>query len=230
MKAKGITALCLCAVVLFFGMLSGCVKGFKGKTQPSEQATVSVTETTQPTTVGETTAVPASVPETETQGSNESDENSDVQDYEPPVSADPDVCVITVASKDHKVNVGDIVTYTCYLKTPKMIEDVQGKIIYTGASLKLIDTDIEGLFPVLGDITICNTETPNLIRFNAVKIGGIDFTSKDVLVTLRFKVTTGVSASVATTVEYLTEKGGKSYIEDCKPDKKAGILIEETLK
>lgn len=230
MKAKGIIVLCLCSVIIFSGMFSGCGKNSVEETQPSNQATVSVTETTQQTTVRETTAVSLSAPEAETQGINESDENSAVQDYEPPVSADPDTCFITVANKDRKVNVGDVVTYTCYLKTPKKIEDVQAKIIYTGASLKLIDTDVEDLFPVLGDVTICNTETPNLIRFNAVKIDGIDFTKKDVLVTLRFKVTTGVSASIATTVEYLTEKGGKSYIEDSKPDKKAGVLIEETLK
>lgn len=228
MKTKQITAFCLCAVALLSGVISGCSKNSETEISESVSAVLqSEPETASSKAETETVAVLESQEQTEVK---ESDDTVDTPSYEPPVSADPATCVITVDNKDRKVNVGDVVTYTCYLKTPDKIEDIQAKIIYTGASLKLMDTDVEKLFPVLGDITICNTEAPGLIKFNAVKIKGIDFTEKDVLVTLRFKVTTGVSASIATTVEFLTEKGGKSYIENCKAEKDVDVIIEETLK
>ena len=222
MKRKRITALFLCVLMLFAGTLAGCKPDDnEAETQPAE-----TTQATTQSTQAETTS-PTQETESETQESTQAATQSSYSDSSN-ITADPKVCTITVDNKDYSVSVGSVVTYTCYLKTPDLVEDVQAKINYTGASLQLLDDEDEIMFPVLGDSVIYNADIPSIFNFNAVKLKGFDFKEKAALVTLRFKVITGVSASIATSIEYLTEKGGMSYIENCKINKDADVKYEES--
>lgn len=229
MKGKRFTAFCLCALMVLAGTFAGCkAPNKKAKTQPTE-TTQAVTETVEgdatPATeeTSQETTAPATQESTQPQTQNNYSDSSNL-------TADPKVCIITVDNKDYSVSVGSVVTYTCYLKTPDLVEDVQAIINYTGASLQILDDEDETMFPVLGDSVIYNSDMSNIFKFNAVKIKGFDFKEKATLVTLRFKVITGVSASIATSIEFLTEKGGVPYIEDCKVNKDADVKYEESLK
>lgn len=229
MKGKRITAFCLCALVIISGVFAGCKASDTEVETQSSETTEILTEATVQDTTAVTETVVQETSSSEPQQSSQADTQGGYSDSSN-ITADPKVCTITVDNKDYSVSVGSVVTYTVYLKTPDLVEDVQAKINYTGASLQILDDEDETMFPVLGDSVIYNSEMSSVFKFNAVKIKGFDFKEKATLVTLRFKVITGVSASIATSIEFLTEKGGVSYIEDCKINKDYNVKYEESLK
>lgn len=143
----------------------------------------------------------------------------------------PVTCIITVDGKDHKVNLDDTLTYTCYVKTPKKIENVQASLNYPGTTLELLDTvlvadqedpskispeELQKVFPVLKSSVIYNAFNHNIIKFNASNISGMDFTKGDYLIKLRFKVISGINGAVSTKIEFMDEVGGKPYVDDFK--------------
>ncbi|MGN0453408.1 MAG: hypothetical protein ACI4GZ_06400 [Ruminococcus sp.] len=138
-------------------------------------------------------------------------------------------CTITVGNKGYKTELGDTVTYTYYLETPKMIENVQAQTTYTSSLLKLKSTEKDNLFPVLGSSTVFNLHSDvSTIKFNASNISGYDFTQKGVLITLKFEVVGKGGASIATAIEIMDEIGGEPYIDHFLT--KGDIKCEELLK
>lgn len=233
MKSKRIIVLLMCAAMLFCCVLSGCSAKNDEETVPSTAATADevTADEAQPT---EVTTAPATEATKETQPTTKKDtdkkEPAPTQpSYKPPVSADPKICTVTVANKNYKVNVGSVVTYTCYMKTPDKIEDVQAKVHYTGAALKLLDQKPAQLFPVLGSSAICNTSAAGILKYNAINLDGYDFTGNGALVTMRFQVLQSSSASIASTVEYVTGIGGVPYIDNCKVVSGMNVSLQETL-
>ncbi len=155
----------------------------------------------------------------------------------------PVTCIITVDGKDHKVQLDDTLTYTCYLKTPNKIENVQATLNYPGTTLELLDTvlvadpedtsnvspeELQKVFPVLKSSVIYNGLNHNIIKFNASNISGFDFTKGDYLIKLRFKVISGINGAVSTKIEFMDEVGGNPYVDDFKFTN--GIEFKEELK
>ena len=123
-------------------------------------------------------------------------------------------CTITVGNKGYVTDVGDTVTYTFYLTTPKKVEDVQAALTYDSRMLKLKTTDAENLFPVMGSGVIHNTNIKDTIKFNAVNISGFDFTKRGSLITAEFEVLKNGGTNISTAIEIMTEKGGEvSYFD-----------------
>ncbi len=251
MKLTKFTALCLCAVFLGSMALSACKKS-EPANATADEATVTTTATltqeetevpttaTQEVTEAETTAAPETQPATKAPVKNNSASNSNSGNNTNGNSASaenkPVTCVITVDNKDHKVELGDTLTYTYYLKTPKKIENVQATVNYPGTTLKLLDTvlvtdfeeisdsttldklnkELKGVFPVLGTSAIYNAYNHNIIKFNASNISGMDFTKGDYLIKLRFEVISGINGAVSTNVEFMDEVGGNPYVDNFK--------------
>lgn len=136
-------------------------------------------------------------------------------------------CTITVGSKGYVTNVGDTVTYTFYLTTPKKVEDVQAALTYDSRMLKLRTTEAEDLFPVMGSSVIFNTAIKDTVKFNAVNISGFDFTQRGALITAEFEVLRNGGTAISTAIEIMSEKGGDYYVDSFKMSD--AITCEETL-
>lgn len=231
MKKIKFLLVCLCITAMCFTTLCGC-KTSQSTATPDEEAvttTVSVTETKAP---AETES--SAVTETETTATEKEDNNSDVygEFVDNAVNADPykpGTCTITLESGEFTANVGDVVTYTYYLKTPKKIENVQATMNYSGRSLKILNKaitadpekdlpddlydDLEKAFPVLGDSVVYNGSNQNLLKFNATSVSGYDFTKGGYLITIEFEVISEISGYISTAVEMMDEVGGKPYVD-----------------
>lgn len=229
MKKIKFLLVCLCISAICFTTLCGC-KASESTATPDEETvttTVSVTETTAP---AETQSTTQAVTETFAKVENNSDTYGEFVDNA--VSADPNkprTCTITLESGDFTANVGDVVTYTYYLKTPKRIENVQATMNYSGRSLKILNKaiiadpekdlpddlydDLEKAFPVLGDSVVYNGSNQNLLKFNATSVSGYDFTKGGYLITIEFEVISEISGYISTAVEMMDEVGGKPYVD-----------------
>lgn len=237
MKSKRILAFLMCAVIVIAGMLSGCsAKNDDAAASTADEATIDEATQSEAATDPAATKAEETKAQKETQPATKKPEDSKKKEnttasqptYNPPVSADTKTCTVTVANRDYKVNVGSTVTYTCYMKTPGAIEDVQAKVYYTPEALKLIDTKAAQLFPVLGTSAIFNIDSPGVVKYNAINLEGFNFTGKGALVTLRFQVLQSSSASVYSTVEYVTGVDGVPYIDAGKVASGINVTLEET--
>ncbi len=137
-------------------------------------------------------------------------------------------CTITVGDTGYPKDVGDTVTYTYLLKTPKSIENVQAVLTYDGSMLKLKEAEATDSFPVLGYSTVYNTAISNTIKFNASSISGFDFTKESTLITLEFEVIGTGGCSIATAVEIMDEVGGTEYVTNYVFDSR--VTHTETLE
>lgn len=126
----------------------------------------------------------------------------------------PKRCTVTVGTKGYVADVGDVITYTCYLKTPAAIEDVQASAYYDSSMLKLKSSDASDIFPVLGGSTVFNAEEKGTVRFNACNLRGFDFTAKGKLIELKFEVIGNGGTSITTSIEFMDEKGGVAYVDN----------------
>ena len=216
----------LCVMITSLGIFTGC-KGSEGAT-PDEVSTAVVTETTTEaqTTAANTAAstTEAEVKETEpkpqktTPAQNSQSDNNDDSDSVSGKPADrnekSETATITVGGKNYTVNVGDRIVYTCYLKTPKPIENIQATLTYDDSVLWLRQGKSKEMFPNLSG-TIYNANITGTILFNATEpMEGYDFTSKGVLVTLNFDVAKSGSTEIATAIEFMDEIGGNSYVDN----------------
>lgn len=213
MKIKTITALCLCGVVMCASMLTACRSSSEGSSadevSSSAESSTSATVTTEATeTAG---SEESTSPADQTQPATES--ASKVSGNSSNTAADSKTCIITVNNKDYTAKVGDVVTYSYYLKTPNSIENIQAETDYNGKSLKILDTELQDIFPVLGDSAVYNPNFQNMLKFNATSIKGYDFTKGGSLITLRFEVISSVNAYISTSIEIMDEVGGEPYVE-----------------
>ncbi len=131
---------------------------------------------------------------------------------------------IVVAGTEYTAKAGDEVVYKAALKTPALIEDVQGFVTYDADKLTLTNCDTTNL----GDAAIVNTEEAGVVYFNASVVKGLDFTGDISLIELTFTVVDADGAEIALTIEEMTEKDGDSYFTESQKVNDA-VVVTETL-
>ena len=134
---------------------------------------------------------------------------------------------IVVGGVEYTAQVGDIITYTANLTTPKAIENIQAVTTYDASKLKLV-SDATTMFPnMLG--VVANPQEGE-INFNASEITkGFDFTAGQVLITLQFEVLDNTYSEITTTIQEMVEFFGGDYITggEIVAD---GVVFTETLE
>lgn len=214
----------LCVMLAVISTLAAC-KGTEGTT-PDEVITSS-TETTQNTTVvteADTTATTATSEATNPESIQQED-----APVTKPVDRDekPKYATVSVGGTDYTVKVGDRIIYTCYLKTPSAIENIQASVTYDDTALWFRQTSSKEMFPTTSG-TIYNTNVTGSVLFNASEpIDGFDFTGNSTLVQLEFDVAKEGYSAIATAIEFMDELGGNPYINNF--DIIGNITITETL-
>lgn len=119
-------------------------------------------------------------------------------------------------------NVGDTITCTLSIKTPELIENFQGQIVYDTKYLECTKAKFVG--EARSGSVINSRTTPGIIKFNGSSaIDGYDFTDGAAMMEITYKVK-GSGSTTPTEkweiVRRLTEKGnGTNYITDGKPSK-----------
>ncbi len=220
MKKGKIISLVFCAA-LVLSCLSGCKNADSTPDEATIKATTEVTATasapvkTEPKTEAETDAV--TNPQTNPPKATES-ENYYVPSYEDTytdaLSNEP--CVVNVDGKSYTFYIGDTVNYVFNLTTQEALEDFQAVTNYDSGMLELIEEDVTVMFPVAGNAAVCNTEMPNVIKYNAVNIGGMDFTKGGNMVSFKFRVLDSGSTAIGTTLEYMDSVLSEPYVNDYK--------------
>ena len=220
MKKGKILSLVFCATLVL-----SCLSGCKNADSTPDEATVSsvgeVTTAISPTTVAsaktepETDAVtkPQTNPPEETQTENYYVPSYN-DTYTEALSNEP--CVVNVDGKSYTFYIGDTVNYVFYLKTEEALEDFQAVTNYDSGMLELIAEDVTEMFPVAGNSAVCNTEMPNVIKYNAVNINGMDFTQGGNMVSFKFRVLDSGSTAIGTTLEYMDSVLSEPYVNDYK--------------
>lgn len=242
MKLTKILSFVLCVLMVCTLLLCGCNSKSTDSQDSSTKDEISVTETTEPDTGEVETTAPVSSTKKETvsateketqakettpatEDKNDSDNNSNAGPVNSQQSK-PMTCTVTVADRDYTYELGDRFTYTCYLKTPDKIEDIQAQVNYTGRYLKLLSTTEESL-PVIGEYAIFNADNANIIKYNATRYKGINFKEEGILITLEFEVVFGGYASISSAIEIMTGIDGTSYADSFKLAK--DVKIRETI-
>ncbi|MDO5124298.1 MAG: hypothetical protein Q4D44_06500 [Eubacteriales bacterium] len=225
------------ALVLVSVLVCSCVLTACNKQQETPTNGTTATQTVSPTDENTTdnpdaqaeTGKPNSGSSTQNSGNNTSNQgnNASIEEEEgiPGVTAgkptsdtgstaNPTRCTITAGTQGYTKNVGETFTYTCNMKTPKKIEDVQATLTYDGTMLRLISVS----FPVTDSATVYNENIQNEVKFNAVNLQGFDFTKKGgCLVTAQFEVLKKGGTSISTAVEVMSEVGtGNAYVTNYK--------------
>ncbi|MBQ8572839.1 MAG: hypothetical protein IJ451_05190 [Ruminococcus sp.] len=117
--------------------------------------------------------------------------------------------IVGVSAAEAKV--GDIVTYTATLTTPKNIENIQATTTYSADTLKLVDAAVTERFPSMTGV-VANA-ADGAIYFNASEIStGFDFVGGKTLVTLQFEVIAEGELTVTTAIEEMVEFFGPDYV------------------
>ena len=233
----------LCVMIAGLCVFTGC-KGSEGATADEIAISTTVADTTEEITTqteSETTAAE--------KATTEAKENTPIPQKTKPVQNEQQIrpddggnsvsgkpadreesdktATITVGGKAYTVNVGDRVVYTCYLKTPKAIENIQASLSYDDSVLWLRQGKSKEMFPNLSG-TIYNANMTGTVLFNASEpMEGYDFTGKGVLVTLNFDVAKEGNTEIATAIEFMDEIGGNSYVDNFSIV--GNITITETL-
>lgn len=104
-----------------------------------------------------------------------------------------DVCIVN----GKKCCVGDTITMTLNLKTPKVLVNYQGYTSFDTSKLKFISADSEA-----DALTNCKD---GIIYYNASVLRGIDFTSTGTVYYARFKVKEAGTTSISNTFQVLTD-------------------------
>ena len=216
MNRRKKVAFALCAAAVCAVIFSGC-----GKSESTpDEAVVALTQPSSSQVM--TSSVPATKAYEETKPKTEAviinnEQNAytpeNTESYE---SVEPQLCTVNVEGKAYEFYVGDTINYVFNLKTPEALEDFQATTNYDSSMLELVDTNLSEMFPVAGSAVICNTDMPNMIKFNAVNINGMDFTEGDVLVSFKFKIIDSGSVAIGTTLEYMDSVKSEPYVTDYK--------------
>ena len=223
MKTKSLFALCICTALLCTVFLGGCSKSTSTitnhGTSSADEVTDSVTEIfkeTEPTETKETETPTAEVAPTEsTTESQKTEPTEKPQNSAPSGSETAAKCKISLADGTTvEAKVGDTVTYTYYLKTPKEVECLQAMLGYTPYFLELTKVDANDMFPVITNGVIYNADNQGIIKYNAINLSGYNFKNEAKLITVSFKVLYSGSASVTNVIEFMDEKGGAAYVDN----------------
>ncbi len=246
MKSQKVLAFCLCILILCSLILAACGKDKNTQTTTADEVKITtetaandsyenITEssekviTTAPATITISTEVSTTVPEKTTAAPKDEKPQQNNNSSAGPVESKPMTCTITVDEKDYTVEKDSIVTYTYYLKTPKMIENVQASVIYTPNCLQLIEEDIEKNLPIVHNGAIINIGNPGVVNYNSINLSGFDFREEGVLVTLKFKVIFGGTGAIANSIAFMDEKGAEvAYVDNYKMSK--DIKVREEIK
>lgn len=215
MNRRKIVALVLSVAAIGALSLGGCNKA---DSTPDE---TEISSSQLSTTVATATTVPATTKVAETETKTEAETNAEIQNVfdnsnESVESNEPQLCTVYVDEKAYTANVGDTVNYVFYLKTPEALEDFQAVTNYDSSMLELLETDLEQMFPVAGSAVVCNTDMPNVIKYNAVNINGMDFTDGGTMISLKFEVLDSGSVAIGTTLEYMDSVKSEPYVSDYK--------------
>ena len=224
MNRRKLTVAVLCSALILSAVLSGCGK-FESNPKEAETTPAvlssAVSETTAPATKAEkteattkTSAEPETQPQDEDADIPNFDYNYDFEVEEDDVSDEP--CTLNIDGKTYTAYIGDVVNYVFYLKTPEALEDFQAVTNYDSGMLELVETDTSEMFPIAGEFVVCNTDMPNIIKYNAVNINGMDFTSGGNMVSFKFRVLDSGGTAVSTTLEYMDSVLEEPYVSDYK--------------
>lgn len=128
----------------------------------------------------------------------------------------------TLKIGDKSFNVGDTVTCTLSIKTPEIIENFQGQIVYDTKYLECTKAKFVG--EARGGSVINSRTTPGIIKFNGSSgVDGYDYTDGGAMIEITYKVKSSGSTNPTEKwdiVRRLTERGnGTNYISDGKPSK-----------
>ena len=104
-----------------------------------------------------------------------------------------EVCIVN----GKKCYVGDTITMTLNLKTPKVLVNYQGYTSFDTSKLKFISADSEA-----DALTNCKD---GIIYYNASVLRGIDFTSTGTVYYAKFKVREAGTTSISNTFQVLTD-------------------------
>jgi len=115
------------------------------------------------------------------------------------------------AGDDLGVKVGDVITYTATLETPKNIENIQATLKYSADTLKLVDATVAERFPNMSGVV--SNAADGAIYFNASEIStGFDFVGGKTLITAQFEVIAEGNVYVETVIEEMVEFFGPDYV------------------
>ncbi len=181
--------------------------------EPVETTSVEPVETTVAEPVETTVAEPV--------------ETTSVEPVETTV-AEPVAEGIVVGGEEYTAKVGDVITYTATLTTPKAIENIQAVTTYDATKLTLIDATVAERFPNMTGVVANAAE--GAIYFNASEISaGFDFTAGQTLITLQFEVVDASYSEIVTTIEEMVEFFGPDYVTggEIVAD---GVVMVETLE
>lgn len=197
-------------------ILGGCTKA-ESTPHEAETAPSVALETTEAVTLAHTQNV-TEVSDTSAEAENVFDgEDVFVPDYDSDsysYEEDDEPCLVNVDGKAYTFYIGDTFSYVFNLKTPEALEDFQAVTNYDSSMLEVVKTSLGEMFPIAGESAVCNTEMPNVVKFNAVNINGMDFTKGGSLITLRFRVLDSGSAAVSTTLEYMDSVLSEPYVDN----------------
>ncbi|MBQ8572834.1 MAG: starch-binding protein [Ruminococcus sp.] len=180
--------------------------------EPVETTSVEPVETTVAEPVETTVAEPV--------------ETTSVEPVETTV-AEPVADGIAVGGEEYTAKVGDVITYTATLTTPKAIENIQAVTTYDATKLTLIDATVTERFPNMTGVVANAAE--GAIYFNASEISaGFDFTAGQTLITLKFEVVDASYSEIVTTIEEMVEFFGPDYVTGGEIVAE-GVAMAETL-
>lgn len=222
MNRRKIVAAALCSALILSLVSGGCSKADTASSEAATTTAVSssaVSETTAPAAKAEKTeATTKAHAEPETQPQDEDvyipnyDYNFDFEVEEDDASDEP--CTLNVDGKSYTAYIGDVVNYVFYLKTPEALEDFQAVTNYDSGMLELVETSSAEMFPVAGEFVVFNTEMPNIIKYNAVNINGMDFKNGGNMVSFKFRVLDSGGTAISTTLEYMDSVLEEPYVSD----------------
>ncbi len=215
MNWRKIVTVVICIVVFSAVSLSGCNKS--GSTPDEVDIPTVVTESTSEVS---TTLVSSEPEKTTVQTEAQQEEvfvpvynSEDAEDVEDESNK---TCIVNVDGKTYTYYIGDVFFYVFYLKTPEALEDFQATTNYDSFTIELIETSVQEMFPVAGEVVVCNTDMQNTVKFNAINLSGMDFTKGGDLISLKFRVIDQGSTAISTTLEYMDSILSEPYVSDYK--------------
>lgn len=222
MKKGKIISLVFCAV-LILSVLYGCNNADSTPDEATVNATAEVAATASVTAPAKTELKPEAETDAVTKPQTNPPEETQAENFYAPSyedvyteASDNEPCIVNVDGKSYTFYIGDTVNYVFTLTTQEALEDFQASTSYDSGMLELIAEDVTAMFPVAGNAAICNTEMPNIIKYNAVNINGMDFTQGGHMVSFKFRVLDSGSTAIGTTLEYMDSVLSEPYVNDYK--------------
>ncbi|MBQ7385203.1 MAG: hypothetical protein IJW04_01715 [Ruminococcus sp.] len=140
---------------------------------------------------------------------------------------------LTVKFGNDAVNaqVGDILTYSVYLYSDKLLEDIQAALNYNSQKIKLISVSEENSAVNYPNLTeaVFNPDLQGVVTLNGTFINGYDFTEEKLLLTLDFEVMAGGETALEFNVQEMTATDSTAYFSFSK-NTSEGALLRETLE